>query len=45
MRQFSTTQLILDELNWYSKEGMDPPQIGFLDNESILGNYPFKNRI
>lgn len=43
MRQFCTKTLITDEINWYSMEGLETPQIGFLDNKSVLGNFSFQS--
>lgn len=39
MRQFCTKTLITDEISWYSQEGLEPPQIGFLDNKPVLGKH------
>lgn len=43
MQQLGTNELIKHELDWYQKEGLDSPQIGFLDNSPILGSILFVN--
>lgn len=37
MRQFSTSRLIKEELEWYKMEHLEMPQIDFLDNQNVIG--------
>lgn len=37
VREFCTNRLIEEEMNWYKGEGLDIPQINFLDNRQIIG--------
>lgn len=36
-RQFSTTRLIKEEIEWYKIEGLEIPVIDFLDNQNVIG--------
>lgn len=36
-RQFSTTRLIKEEMEWYKIEGLEIPAIDFLDNQNVIG--------
>lgn len=38
LQQFCVNRLIKDELNWYESEGLEIPEIEYLDNAEILGN-------
>lgn len=37
IREFCTHRLIREEADWYKREGMDVPEIEFLDNKNIIG--------
>lgn len=39
IRQFSTNRLIKEEMDWYENDGIKIPQIDFLDNRNVIGNY------
>lgn len=39
LRQFSTDRLIREELKYYKSEGLETPQVGFLDNGPVLGRF------
>lgn len=37
-----TNRLIKEELDWYETEGLHAPQIGFLDNQPVLGIFTYQ---
>lgn len=37
VRQFTTNRLIIEEIDWYKFEGLEIPQIDFLDNQNVIG--------
>lgn len=38
LRQFTTTRLIIDEIDYYESKGLEAPEIEYLDNVEVLGN-------